>query len=282
MGASGVGSKSSLRDFDRELALFELKTRAPPRMGGAENLHPTPDGLPPAPVENLPLPRLSVLLPALNEEGGVRHVLRRIPWSSLSSMGFRLDVNLLDGHSLDRTREAAKEYGADVFVQTGRGKGSALREFLPSLRSEYCVILDSDATYPPEMIPVLAEKLRRGAPVVLGSRFRGRIEEGAMSTANRLGNRLLSAFASWLFGQPVSDVCSGMWGFRTDVLKSFGLTANGFDVEADFFAECALRGIPIEEVPIHYRNRIGVPKLRIRAGLRIAGTLLLKRIRDAR
>jgi len=197
-------------------------------------------------------------------------------------MGFRLDVNLLDGHSIDRTREAAKDYGADVFIQRGRGKGSALREFLPSLRSEYCVILDSDATYPPEMIPVFAEKLRRGAPVVLGSRFRGRIEDGAMSTANRVGNRLLSVFASWLFGQPVSDVCSGMWGFRTDILKSFELTADGFDLEANFFAECVRRGLPVLEVPIPYRKRVGTPKLRLRTGFRIAFALMLMRIRCPR
>jgi len=112
LGASGVGPESSLRDFDRELALFMHKTQAPLRSGGAENLHPTPDGLPPAPVENLPLPRLSVLLPALDEEGGVRHVLEGIPWSSLSRMGFRLDVNLLDGHSLDRTRGLAVRTGS--------------------------------------------------------------------------------------------------------------------------------------------------------------------------
>jgi len=102
-----------------------------------------------------------------------------------------------------------------------------------------------------------------------------------MSGPNYVGNRLLSWFASILFGTPVSDVCSGMWAFVTDRLKSLDLTANGFDLEADIFAECALRGIPILEIPIRYDRRIGEPKLRLKEGFRIALALLKKRLRSS-
>lgn len=209
----------------------------------------------------------------------MQKVLSKMPRGQLRRLGFDLMIQLLDGGSVDRTREFAREHGAEVYVQKGWGKGSALRQFLPSLHSDYCVILDSDATYPPQRIPSFANALRDGAPVVLGSRFKGRIHDGAMSSANKMGNRLLSLFASTLYGQRVSDVCSGMWGFRTSVLKSFALSADGFDLEANIYAECVRHGIPIVEVPIPYYPRLGSAKLRVRTGLRIAWSLLLNRIR---
>lgn len=238
--------------------------------------------LPPLPgrVENALPTRLSVLLPALNEERGIRRVLGQMPQGELRQLGFDLIIQILDGGSVDRTRQYARERGAKVYVQKGWGKGSALREFLPTLQSEFCVILDSDATYSPRWIPAFASALRHGAPVLLGSRFKGKIHDGAMTPANQIGNRFLSRFASILYGQRVSDVCSGMWGFRTDVLKSFALTADGFDLEANLFAQCVRRGIPILEIPIPYYRRIGSAKLRVRTGFRIAWFLLLNRIRD--
>jgi len=246
---------------------------------------PLPVDVEPAPVfpwgdvEN-PLPeRLSILLPALNEEMGVEAVLKRIPRSALKKQGLAYSVYLLDGRSTDQTRSVASHFGAEVFVQTGSGKGSAFREFVPRITDAMTVLLDSDGTYPPESIPQLVGALGRESPVVLGSRLRGSINEGAMSTANYLGNRLLSWFASFLFETPISDVCSGMWAFRSDRLKSLGLTANGFELEADIFAECALLGIPIAEVPIRYDKRIGEPKLRLREGVKIALALLKKRLR---
>lgn len=227
------------------------------------------------------LASLSILLPALNEEGGVAAVLNRIPRLTLQEKGLAYSIHLLDGNSTDQTRAVAKKLGAEIFVQSGAGKGSAFREFVPRIKDQYAVLLDSDGTYPPEIIPELVGKLRAGSPVVLGSRLRGWIDAGAMSIANHVGNRLLSAFASFLFRTPISDVCSGMWAFDSDRLKSLGLTATGFELEADIFAECALKGIPITELPIRYARRIGEGKLRVREGLRIARALLMKRLRSS-
>ena len=229
-------------------------------------------------IANPVLESLSILLPALNEEDGVADVLNRIPRLTLRQRGYAYSVHLLDGGSTDQTRAVAKRLGAEVFIQSGNGKGSAFREFVPKIRDQYVVLLDSDGTYPPEVIPDIVGKLGAGSPVVLGSRLRGSINDGAMSMANRIGNRVLSWLASFLFATPISDVCSGMWGFVSDRLKSLGLTATGFELEADLFAECALKGIPITEVPIRYDRRIGEAKLHLHEGVRIALALLKKRI----
>lgn len=229
-----------------------------------------------------PMPStLSILLPALNEEQGIVRVLQAIPRRRLERLGLRYHVFLLDGHSTDSTRSVARQLGAEVIVQSGNGKGAAFREFLPRITTDITVYLDSDGTYPPEMIPQLVGALDERCPVVLGSRFRGsRMDAGAMSRLNEVGNRFLSSLASLLFDVPVSDVCSGMWAFRSDQLKSLDLTAEGFELEVDIFAECALRRIPIAEIPIPYRRRVGERKLRLREGFRIAFALLRKRLRS--
>src|SRR6266571_1825599 len=231
-------------------------------------------------IANPTLPGVAILLPALNEEAGIAAVLNRIARLTPQQKGFAYSVHLLDGRSTDRTRAVAERLGAEIFVQTGNGKGSAFREFLPRIRDQFAILLDSDGTYPPEIIPELVGQLGPGTPVILGSRLRGSIGEGAMSLANRVGNRVLSWFASFLFATPISDVCSGMWGFVSDRLKSLDLSATGFDLEADLFAECALKGIPITEIPIRYDRRIGERKLHLREGVRIALALLKKRLRS--
>src|SRR3989442_5601716 len=260
-----------------------------PRTPTGPALDPCPhSSLPVDPVPNVPwgeianpgLTSLSILLPALNEEDGVAAVLNRIPRQALQAKGIAYSVHLLDGRSTDQTRAVAKRLGAEIFVQSGNGKGSAFREFVPKIRDQYVVLLDSDGNYPPEIIPDIVGKLGAGSPVVIGSRLRGSINDGAMSMANRIGNRMLSWLASFLFATPISDVCSGMWGFVSDRLRTLGLTATGFELEADLFAECALKGIPITEIPIRYDRRIGEPKLHLREGVRIALALLKKRLRS--
>jgi dolichol-phosphate mannosyltransferase len=230
-------------------------------------------------IKNVVRTSLSIVLPALNEEAGIEVVMNRIPRTILRGKGLSWSINLLDGRSTDRTRAVASRMGAEVFIQSGHGKGAAFREFIPTIREDVTVLLDSDGTYPPEAIPDLLEALGEDRPVVLGSRLRGSIDPGAMSEANYLGNRLLSWFASIVFGTRISDVCSGMWAFESNRLKSLDLSADGFDLEADIFAECALLRIPIVEIPIRYERRIGRPKLRFSAGFKIAYRLLKKRLR---
>src|SRR5437867_11005356 len=101
-----------------------------------------------------------------------------------------------------------------------------------------------------------------------------------MSMANLVGNRMLSWLASVLFATPISDVWRGLWGFVSERLRTLGLTASGCELEADLFAECALKGIPITEIPIRCDRRSGEAKLHVREGVRIALALLKKRLRS--
>lgn len=236
-----------------------------------------------------------VLLPALNEEKSVGEVLDRIPQARLESSGYNVSVWVVDGNSTDRTLDIVRSRGARVFVQTGRGKGTGMRQAFDHLlrardhadggsrEPEFFLMLDADGTYPPEAMPEFVETLASGDDVVLGSRLRGRMAEGAMTPLNAIGNRLLSTIARVLYGVPVTDVCTGMWGFKADALRELSLEANGFDLEADLFGSACLANARIRELPIDYGARIDSPRmLPLRSGLKIALRLFTRRLKVSR
>jgi len=230
-----------------------------------------------------------VLLPALNEAMAVGSVIERIPMESLKRSGCDVYVWVVDGRSVDATPEVAKDRGASIYVQSGAGKGNGVRQALDHLMNDLSrqhipgprvyVMLDADGTYPPEQIPEFVETLESGCDVVAGSRLRGRVEDGALTPLNRLGNRALSGLARFLFGFPISDVCTGMWAFREEALQHFRLAAESFDLEADIFASACEVGAHMKELPVDYACRIGEAKLiPLRTGLLIAWRLLMRRL----
>ena len=221
---------------------------------------------------------VAILLPALNEEAALGNVLDQIPIENLRASGYDPLVMIVDGHSIDRTAEVAANRGASVLAQDGVGKGWAVRTGMAAITSDYTVMLDADDTYPAARIPEFLYHLDSGADVVVGSRFQGTIESGAMSSLNFLGNKMLSFLASTLYGQEISDVCSGMWAFGPRARNALRMNSIGFEVEAEMFAQSVKRGLRIREIPIEYRRRTGRAKLQsVRTGVRIAAKLVRKR-----
>src|SRR5947199_6662860 len=108
------------------------------------------DLLPLGAVEKPVLPSLSILLPALNEELGLAEVLKRIPQATLHQRGLAYSIYLLDGHSTDQTRAVATRFGAEVFVQSGRGQGSAFRACVPKVKEELALLVNRDGPSRPE------------------------------------------------------------------------------------------------------------------------------------
>ncbi len=221
---------------------------------------------------------VAILLPALNEESGIGLVLDELPLETLKSAGYVPRVVLVDGHSTDATTQIARSRGAEIIAQTGTGKGWAVRTGLEQIESDYLVMLDADFTYPGDSIPALLGSLDEGADIVVGSRLRGSIEDGAMPPMNVLGNRFLSFLASTLYGHRISDVCSGMWAFGPNARAALKLNSGGFEVEAEIFAQVIKAGLCVREVPIRYRKRMGTQKLgSLSGGVSIASKLIRKR-----
>ena len=221
--------------------------------------------------------KISVIIPTLNEESSIGKVIDEIPIKALESSGYVVDIVIVDGLSTDRTAKIAKEKGAIVLLETRRGKARAIRTALETVDSNFVFMLDGDYTYSAAYIPVMLKALNK-YPVVIGSRLKGQREKGALKKINFIGNHLLTALANILYGTRVSDVCTGYWGFRKEVIQNLILTSEGFQLEAELLIQIAKRGYRIGEVPILYRCRAGKAKLSgLKDGMHIARFLFSKR-----
>lgn len=225
--------------------------------------------------------RVAITIPVKNEADGIAEVIEGIPFAALEAVGTDVEVVVIDGNSNDDTVAIAAGLGATVIRAAGKGKGVDMRRAVPKLDADLVVMLDGDGTYPVEDIPRFVEALRDGADVVMGSRLcdLSRMEAGAMSTTNRIGNWGLSWLASILYFRRTTDLCTGMWGFRREALAGLPLNSNHFELEAELFAQSVKAGHRIVEIPIDYRVRAGESKLGgVKTGIKIAAKLLRKRV----
>jgi dolichol-phosphate mannosyltransferase len=215
-----------------------------------------------------------VILPALNEEGGLAVTFDDLERVRTFPGGVPPAVLVVDGHSTDRTVEIARLRGAHVLEQQGSGKGAALREGLTWARQRgfgRVGVLDADGTYPCDRLPALFQLLGEGADVVIGVRRPSRPANiTTRDLVHRVGNGLLNACAAYFSGGPILDVCSGFWGTSVDVATSLELTSDGFEVESELFVKAFRRGLRVVQIPVEYRERVGEAKLRAaRDGTRI-------------
>ena len=230
---------------------------------------------------------VAVVIPTLNEERAVGSVIERIPVSDLLKDGFETTPYVVDGCSTDATLEIATRKGAHIIFDEGKGKGAAIRAAFEVVEADYVIMVDGDDTYPIDVATEMVSLLQTH-DVVVGSRLKGRIEPGAMTLVNIVGNVLLTLLARLLFYAKISDLCTGLWGFRSEAIRRLELAAEGFELEADFFAECVRKGCSITEIPITYRARQDRPKLAsLKDGLKIGLFLCKRRLqqpkeRDAR
>ena len=226
--------------------------------------------------------KVAILIPTLNEEMSIGQVIDRMPVEDLSNKDYEMSIYVIDGNSVDRTQQIAVEKGAELILEKRPGKGAAMQTAFKRIAADYLIMIDGDNTYPPEKIVDFLDLLKN-YDIVLGSRLRGNIADGAMPKINVFGNFALTLIARVLYRKKVTDVCTGFWGFRGEAINSMELVAQGFEIEADMFAECARHDFSIAELPIDYSKREDRPKLSsIDDGLRIGLFLFKKRYRNGR
>ncbi len=212
--------------------------------------------------------KITVLIPTLNEENAIGEVIE-----GFIREGYE-DIIVIDGHSTDRTRDIAREKGAKVVVQRGRGKGNAIKQAFSMVDCDILLLIDGDGTYlPGESRNLIEPIMNNEADHVIGNRF-ARYEKGAFSRLNLLGNRILNLAFRLSFGENLRDILSGYRALKGDLIKNMNLTSTGFEIEAELTAETLRKGYTIKEVPITYRARKGKTKLRpLRDGIRIGLTI---------
>ena len=197
---------------------------------------------------------VSFIIPCLNEEESLASVVTEIH-DRFSSSGLDYEVIVADNGSTDGSREIAVATGAQVVEVSTRGYGAALLGGIASANGIFCVMGDADGSYPfSDCMPII-EGLRSGSDVVMGNRFRGGIERGAMPWLHRhLGNPVLSAMGRFLFGVPVGDFHCGLRGFRKESIQGLELTSPGMEFASEMLVKAQKSGLRIDEVPVRLRK----------------------------
>ena len=190
-----------------------------------------------------------VLLPALNEAATITDVI-----TSYQAAGFT-NILVIDGGSSDGTRQTAEDAGATVITQTGSGKGQAVRQAVAHIDAPYVLMVDADMTYRAADAEAVLEPLVDGeADHVIGDRFAD-MQPGAMTTLNKVGNRLFNRIFRVIYGENYADILSGYRAFSTDSFERLTLTADGFGIETEMAIQCAKHEVTTTVVPITYRPR---------------------------
>jgi glycosyltransferase involved in cell wall biosynthesis len=221
-------------------------------------------------------PRVSVVIPTLNEERNLPHVFKRLP--------YRLyEVIVVDGFSTDGTVEVAQflRPNVKIVLQERPGKGDALRCGFEAATGDVIVMLDADGSADPEEIPAFVTTLMEGADFAKGTRFRKGGGSADITRLRRVGNRGLNGVVNVLFRTSYSDLCYGYNAFWRHCLDAIKVDCTGFEVETLINIRIARAGLITEEVPSFEGERIhGQSNLRtFRDGWRVLRTILRERVR---
>ena len=222
-----------------------------------------------------PIHPTNIFIAALNEEEGVGATI-----SELSENINAKRILVIDGHSQDRTVEVAKEYGAEIIYQDGKGKGDALAKAIQCMGKdvEYVVITDADYTYPAEHVPEMIQILENNPNIgmVCGNRFSKQTQRNAFQRRFTFGNKLL-AFAHGFFnGIDLQDPLTGLRVIRADILRKWNIKSKGFDIEVELNHQVGKQGYNTIEIPIQYRKRLGEKKLKMKHGATILKRILFE------
>jgi len=202
-------------------------------------------------------PSLSIVMPTLNEEEGVRECIQRAK-TAIEELGIPAEIILSDS-STDRTPEIGREMGAIVYEPDKSGYGYAYQYAFARARGGYIVMGDADTTYDFEQIPRLLTKLlKEDADIVMGSRLEGEIKPDAMPSLHQyVGNPLLTKFLNGFYDAGVSDAHSGFRIFTRDALETMELETTGMEFASEMIMEAGAKDLDIVEVPIVYHEREG-------------------------
>ncbi len=219
--------------------------------------------------------RISVIIPALNEEKAISKVIADIPdWVD--------DIIVVDNGSTDKTGETASACGAIVVSEPVRGYGKACLRGIAELRDcNIVVFLDGDySDYPCEMHLIVDPVLNGIADLALGSRTQGKSQKGALTPQQRIGNHL-ACFLMRLFWNVRYTDLGPFRAIRYDHLNALAMSDEGYGWTIEMQIKAALHNLAILETPVRYRARIGISKISgtligsVKAGIKILSLITL-------
>jgi hypothetical protein len=193
---------------------------------------------------------VSVVLPCLDEAATVESCVRTA-LDAIAGAGLTGEVVVADNGSTDGSQALAEAAGARVVQVEERGYGAALTAGIAAAHGEYVVMADADESYDLRDVPRFVAALREGADLVMGNRFRGGIEPGAMPKLHRyLGNPVLSWAGRTFFRSNVGDFHCGIRGLRREAALALDLRTTGMEFASEMVVKAELAHLRIAEIPV--------------------------------
>jgi glycosyltransferase involved in cell wall biosynthesis len=203
------------------------------------------------PAEDVPNPEFSIVIPALNEQLTIADF---IDWckEGLAKAGVAGEILIVDS-STDRTSEIALSKGARVLKAPKRGLGRAYIDSMPFIRGKYLLLGDCDCTYDFRELEPFVKKFHEGAEFIMGSRFRGYIEPGAMPPLHRyLGTPVTTWILNVIFSSHFSDIHCGMRGISKAAFERMGLRSQSWEYASEMVLKSVHMNLKTDEVPIRF------------------------------
>ena len=192
---------------------------------------------------------LSVVLPCLNEAETLGICIAQIQ-AAFGAGNIAGEVIVADNGSTDGSQSIAESHGARLVPVGRKGYGNALMGGIAAARGKYIVMGDADASYDFADIPLFLKQLRAGHDLVMGNRFQGGIQPGAMPPLHRyLGNPVLTEIGKLFFKSPCGDFHCGLRGFTKAAYLRMGLRTTGMEFASEMVVKATLFHMPIAEVP---------------------------------
>lgn len=191
-----------------------------------------------------------ILIPTLNEAPTISNVVKEF-----RALGYN-HILVIDGKSTDNTVKLAREAGANVRTQSGKGKGNAIIEAFEVIEQQYILMLDGDSTYSAKDAEKMLTPLFLGFDQVIGDRLMN-AEEGSFSRLNLFGNHMLNLLFKVAHSRDLHDILSGYRAFTKLAVNQMHLKEKGFEIETEISVEAVRNGQRIMIVPIKYLRRPG-------------------------
>jgi len=204
--------------------------------------------------------KVSIIIPAHNEEETVGFSVKSVPMERLNRMGLETEIIVVNNASTDRTAEEALKYGARVVYEGNLGYGNAYLRGFEDADGDIIVIADADGSHPLEKIPEFIKPiLEENVDFVMCSRVNGNgFDNEAIPPLHRhVGNPLLTSTLNFLFDSKFSDTHCGMRAFKREALEKLNLEAPGMEFAIEMIIEAHQKKLTIKEIPVEIRKRQG-------------------------
>src|SRR5512144_1263253 len=192
---------------------------------------------------------LTIVMPCLNEAETLEKCIVKAK-AYLERAKINGEIVIGDNGSTDGSQEIAHRCGARVVDVPRRGYGAALMGAIEAAKGKYVIMGDSDDSYDFGNLDLYVEQLRAGKDLVMGNRFKGGIQPGAMPFLHKyLGNPVLSFIGRLFFRSSIGDFHCGLRGFRRDLVSRLGLQTTGMEFASEMGVKSTRFGVKIAEVP---------------------------------